>query len=459
MSQMLETSQRDTTPTTTPTDTSTRTIPKVSFADSLLYNVASVLPYLTAGIFTRNRFWVGFWARVHPDPMGVRLISYLRRKYQSEYLYVGRSLVVLDLEGIRRVLDHSPDIYADAALKRKGMSHFQPGAVTISRGDEWYDRRRFNEAVLDTPQPVHHDAAGFLDIVRREVNTMRQGLGPQLTWNDFDALFQKITLQVIFGARAREDATVLERLKHMMREANRVFLLWKSKHFDAFYDQVRGYLAAPERGSLAFECGRAPSTETTRVENQVPHWMFAMAETLATNTARALALIAAHPAVDDRVRDELAAADLSSPQGIRGLTYLEGCIQEAMRLWPTTPMLAREMVAADTLGGAVVPPVTQVLILNNFNHRDRERFPLADTFGPEQWVDGRARADYRFNHVSNGTQVCAGVHLLVFIAQAVLATLLSQDRFVLARPKLDPSRPLPYAFDYFELALSRYPLA
>src|SRR5919197_677927 len=102
MSQLLETSQ------------TTRTIPKVSFADSLLYNLASVLPYFTSGIFTRSRFWVGFWARVHPDPMGVRLISYLRRKYQSEYFYVGRSLVVLDLEGIRRVLDHSPAIYADA---------------------------------------------------------------------------------------------------------------------------------------------------------------------------------------------------------------------------------------------------------------------------------------------------------------------------------------------------------
>src|SRR5207302_784950 len=138
---------------------------------------------------------------------------------------------------------------------------------------------------------------------------------------------------------------------------------------------------------------------------------------------------------------------------VRGLTYLEGCIQEAMRLWPTTPMLAREMVAADTLGGATIPPGTQVLILNSFNHRDRETFPLADTFAPEQRVDGLARADYRFNHVSNGTQVCAGVHLLLFIAQAVIATLLSQDRFVLTKPKLDPSRPLPYAFDYFALTL------
>ena len=437
---------------------STPTIPTVSLPDSLLYTLLHTVPYFTQGIFTRSRFWVGFWSRVHPDPMAVRFISYLRRKYKSSYFYLARSLVVLDLEGIKHVLDNSPAIYADARLKRQGMSHFQPGAVTISRGDEWADRRRFNEGVLDTPHALHHDADRFLDVIRREVAAIQQALGPQLTWHDFDALFEKITLQVIFGTRARSDATVIARLKKMMREANRVFALWKSRHFDAFYRQVSGYLHDPEPGSLAAACAQTPSSDLTRVENQVPHWMFAMAETLATNTARALSLIAAHPQAEDRVRAELSEADLSSAQGIRGLTYLEGCIQEAMRLWPTTPMLARETVSADELGGAVIPAGTQVLILNSFNHRDRETFPLADAFTPEQWVDGRAQADYRFNHVSNGTQVCAGVHLLLFVAQAVLATLLSTDRFVLTKPALDPSRPLPYTFNYFNLVLLRTPI-
>src|SRR4030095_5224661 len=256
-------------------------------------------------IFTRSRFWVGVWARLHPDPAAVRFISYLRRKYQSNYFYLTRSLVVLDVEGSKHVLDNSPAIYADARLKRQGMSHFQPGAVTISRGDEWRDRRRFNEGVLDTSHALHHDADRFLDVIRREVAAMRQALEPQLTWRDFNDLFEKITLQVIFGTRARSDATVIARLQQLMREANRVFALWKSRHFDAFYGQVRGYLHDPEPGSLAAACAPTPSSDVTRGENQVAHWMFAMAETLATNTARALALIAAHPRADERVSAEL----------------------------------------------------------------------------------------------------------------------------------------------------------
>jgi hypothetical protein len=34
------------------------------------------------------------------------------------------------------------------------------------------------------------------------------------------------------------------------------------------------------------------------------------------------------------------------------------------------------------------------------------------------------RSDYRFNHLSNGTQVCAGKSLALFIAKAAIATLL-----------------------------------
>jgi len=104
--------------------------------------------------------------------------------------------------------------------------------------------------------------------------------------------------------------------------------------------------------------------------------MFAMGDTLAINTARALALICAHLPAEERVGEELAQADLASPEGSISCRYLEGCVQEAMRLWPTTPILVRETVKEDVLGGATIPAGTQVIIINSFNHRDRETVPL-----------------------------------------------------------------------------------
>ena len=49
----------------------------------------------------------------------------------------------------------------------------------------------------------------------------------------------------------------------------------------------------------------------------------------------------ADPAVERRVREDMIGADLADPRAIDGIRYLEGCLQEAMRLWPTTPLLAR----------------------------------------------------------------------------------------------------------------------
>jgi cytochrome P450 len=432
----------------------------VSLGDNLRFNLLYVLPYFTQGIFTRNRFWVGFWTRVHRDPLGVRLIASLRRKYGTGYLNVRvlttRSLLVLDVDGIRRVLDGSPWTFADPPTKHKGMAHFQPNAVTISRGDEWYDRRRFNEAVLGGGEQLHPFAGHILALVQREVDTTRSSAQGKLAWPDIQDLFERITLQVIFGTPARDDRALMRLLQHLMRESNRVVALHKSRYFDAFYARMRPYLEAPPEHSLVALFAGAHPTAVTKPENQVPHWMFAMDETLATNAARALALIVAHPQAEARVRDELSRADLSAAPGVQSLIYLEGCLLEAMRLWPTTPMLLRQAVAEAQVDGARVPAGTQVIVHNGFNHRDAETYPLADTFAPEQWP--AAWEDYRFNYLSHGPQICAGIGLALFIGKAVLAALLSRDRYVLQKPGLDPSLPLPHAFDYFSLAFSREPL-
>ena len=383
-------------------------IPTVSAADSVSFNLCHIVPYYLRGIFTKNKFWTSFWNKIHRDPLAVNFIRRLRQKYRSDYFYIyllrNKSLVVLDLEGIRRVLDHSPILYAaDPDLKRRGMSHFQPNALTISRGAEWEERRQFNEAVLATSQRVHPQADQILKAIDQATGLLTANADRYLGWDQFDHLFKRITLEIIFGHGARGDTALTDRLTAMMRESNRVFLLGKARKFDVFYERIRHYLEAAENGSLTAMCKHVPSTAETKVENQVPHWMFAMMETLATNTTRTLALIVSHPNVEERVRQEIQKNGTQTPKGIDALSYLEGCIQEVMRLWPTTPMLTRQTVQESVLGGNTIPSGTQIVILNGFNHRDWETDPDIGNFRPEFWLD--KPVDYRFNHLSNGTGV------------------------------------------------------
>ncbi len=58
--------------------------------------------------------------------------------------------------------------------------------------------------------------------------------------------------------------------------------------------------------------------------------------------------------------------DLRDPGAVDGLGLLEGCLQEAMRLWPTTPLLARETTRETELAGEKLQEGTQVMLVNVF---------------------------------------------------------------------------------------------
>ena len=223
----------------------------------------------------------------------------------------------------------------------------------------------------------------------------------------------------------------------------------RSKRFDPFVGRLRGYVEAAEPGSLVAQFGEAPSTAATETTGQVPHWLFALADTLPANPLRALALIAAHPDQRDAVR----AAIAGEPRLVER-RYLRACVQDAMRLYPTTPLLSRVTVEEAELGGAVVPAGTQVLWVNLFHHRDRERVEFADRFAPDAWTDGEAGGDWSFNHFSHGPQGCPGAGLALFVGKVMLAQLLATRQVTLLQPKLDPERPLPHMLDFFALRFS-----
>ena len=177
-----------------------------------------------------------------------------------------------------------------------------------------------------------------------------------------------------------------------------------------------------------------------------------MGDTLPANLMRTLAVLATHPLVLDRARAEVDGKKLTVVKNVTGATYLAGCILEAMRLWPTTPLFGRVQAEDHRwVNGQKTPAGTQVLIHNLFNHRNRDRVPFADRFAPEEWVSGSAGEDWRFNFFSHGPQGCPGAGLSIFLGQAFLGRLISEGTPKLAAgPRLTGPR-LPYGIDVYGL--------
>lgn len=428
-------------------------LPEATRFESLRFGLTHLAPSLARGLFRRRRTMVRWTGRLGYSERAAHVVGRLRDKYGDPGVRLklpgsGVRILLWGRQAIRHVLENSPDPYGPPEAKLKGMGHFQPNSVTLSTGATWRDRRRFNEAVLDFGLAAHGEGPAFHAMVLGETRRCldRGRDAGEVTWIDLADLFERVALQVIFGAGARDDRRIASLLEKLMSRANTpIGLREESKRYLELRSAIDEYLQTAEEGSLAGRAAGVETTEQTDPHDQFPHWLFATKDTLAANTARALAVIAADPAVAERVRKELDRIDPRDAAGIAELSYLAGCVQEAMRLWPTTPILSRRLAEDDEIAGFPVEAGSQILISNTFGHRDAERVDRAHDFFPERWLDGDP--DVLFNHLSRGPQVCAGKDLALFLARAVLADLLRGARWKLKKPTLDPNPPLPFSLN------------
>jgi len=425
-------------------------VAKVSFGDNLYFNLVHVIPYYLRGIFIRRPRTYSLLSTLGFNPFSHEYAERLARKYGSKRLAInmaGReTLLLLDVDDVRHVLEKSPDIYAENGLKLKGMSFFQPHSLTVSHGDPWHRRRAFNELALDSGKIQHRHGDHFAADIARAVLA-----GDGRGYDGIAAIFEEIMLSVVFGAE-QQHASLSMLHRRLMHKANRLFCLGSSKNQLRMAAEIRGALLAQRDDCLVGDVDLPFDNHGLQAENQVPHWMFAIRDTLAVNCARALALITADEGSLEKARAELAGHDLSKADDIAKLQYIEGSLQEAMRLWPTTPVLARESLRRDRLGDDEIASGSQVVAFTQYLHRDQSETPDADRFNPERWYGGRT--DPQFNHMSNGKQGCAGRDLALFLGTATLANLLSRG-YVLDSPRLDLLQSIPATYNYFRLRFTQ----
>ncbi len=424
-----------------------------SLVENVRFNQAVIIPNALQGIFRRRPAAVGIATRTNVDGQAVGLLSGLRRKHGPRPLWVrivkDPALLLLTVDDVRRALEGSPDPFAsDPPGKKRGMSAFQPDALTISRGDLWAARRRFAEEVLDAPEVSHRLGDRFVAVAGEELAE----LGSELDLDALAAAYQRMTRRIVLGDGARDDEQITRELAELMEQGNGMPAERKDP-YDAFTARMEQYVERAEDGSLAALAAAVDADPDVRVSGQLTHWLFATGDTLTVNVLRALALLCSHPDARAAAAAEIQVLDDGGRDaaGIASLANTRAVLQEAMRLWPTTPMLARETTSTLTWDGVRVDAGTQVLIVNAFHHRDRERLAeRADRLSPEGWLDGTFSEDWGFNHLSHGPQGCPGANLALLLGTATLVALLARDP-ALERGSLDPAKPLPHMLNPYAL--------
>ncbi len=200
-------------------------------ATSTLYSLRTlahvVLPVVARGAIVRRPLVVALAERTGADTRAVAQMQRLRDRYGPGPLLLPNPVrpqaVILAPEHVHRVLDGSPEPFATASSeKRAALAHFQPKGSLISHGPERTVRRRFNEAVLDTPRPVHRLAERFVPIVGEEAERLLAQARHrwELTWDEFSVAWFRVVRRVVLGDAARDDHELSDLIVRLRSDAN-----------------------------------------------------------------------------------------------------------------------------------------------------------------------------------------------------------------------------------------------
>ncbi|KUM68811.1 cytochrome P450 [Streptomyces curacoi] len=179
------------------------------------------------------------------------------------------------------------------------------------------------------------------------------------------------------------------------------------------------------------------SLDADELREQVLIFLLAGHETTATALAFALHLLARHPEEQRRVRDEVDRV-LGGPGGrvptaadMEALPCLTRVLKEAMRLYPSAPVIGRRSVADAEIEGVRIPAGADVLVSPWVTQRHPDYWPDPERFDPSRFTPeaeaGRPR--YAWFPFGGGPRACIGRHLSMLESVLGLAVLLREFEF------------------------------
>lgn len=173
-----------------------------------------------------------------------------------------------------------------------------------------------------------------------------------------------------------------------------------------------------------------------RIVGNIIAFLVAGFDTTALALTWALFLIAQYPEWAERMRDEVARVVGDGPvkaEHLNELIVIEQVLNEALRLYPTAPIIVRDIVEDIELAGVRVPANTIGIIPIYAIHRHRRIWRDPDSFDPSRFATGSDQKPgrYQFLPFGAGPRICIGAAFSVIEAKIMLATFVRAADFEL----------------------------
>jgi len=181
---------------------------------------------------------------------------------------------------------------------------------------------------------------------------------------------------------------------------------------------------------MAFRDGRGQSLRDEQICDHILPVFLAAYETTANAITSALYLLANHPQYQQRIHDELDRVDWTAGASCTDqLPVTTLAVNETLRLYPSTWLIARRTLVPHTLpGGAVLKTGMDVYISPFVVHRDERYYDDPLAFRPERFEDTleRHRSAATYFPFGMGPQACLGEYFAKSLITTTIAAILNE---------------------------------
>ena len=180
------------------------------------------------------------------------------------------------------------------------------------------------------------------------------------------------------------------------------------------------------------------------IREEVDTFMFEGHDTTAMSLIWTLHLLGNHPDIQDRIHEEIdeirqQSDDYDQTQNwsqnqLRQMKFLEACIKESLRIYPSVPVILRYTHQDTEIEpGRIIPKGTSVALVLYMIQRDPKYFQQPERYIPDRFIEGSEHYCGRMNPFafvpfSAGPRNCIGQKFALQEEKIMLATLLSRYR-------------------------------
>jgi len=368
--------------------------------------------------------------------------------------------IVSQPDAVERVMLSNKSNYARPGISRRILSPLIGNGLLSAEGEDWRKQRRivaptFAPAAVAALAPLM-DAAAMRELASWPDRVVRLDLAAAATRTTMTIIAEALfggDRRLLDPAAARHIGTILAaagqarfmtmlglqdidpspamRRARTSRDWLRATLtdLVRERGPDGGADDFFGGLIRALGGQFGAEQAAALA-----VDNAITFYV-AGHETTANALAWTLYCLAAQPALQERCRDEAAAAaSLAADARAAALPLLHQVLEESLRLYPPAPRLDREALAPDDLAGVRIARGDLVSIWPWLIHRHRALWTEPDRFDHTRFApEARARL-HRFQYLpfGGGPRVCVGARFATVEALLILARWLQARRFAVS---------------------------